>query len=83
MKRAAAEDFVKFVQGLINKLYQCVDTPVDEVSDLVQDFYHDLTERMAVHPLYKGELCIGELAVETALFHTVKFVLCEIINEGN
>ena len=54
LKRSAAEDFVKFVQGLINKLYQCVDTPVDDVSELVQDFYHDLSERMALHPLYKG-----------------------------
>lgn len=53
LKRSAAEDFVKFVQGLINKLYQSVDTPVDDVSELVQDFYHDLSERMAVHPLYK------------------------------
>ena len=55
LKRSAAEDFVKFVQGLINKLYQSMDTPVDEVSELVQDFYHDLTERMAIHPLYKGD----------------------------
>ena len=54
LKRSAAEDFVKFVQALINKLYQCVDTPVEDVSELVQDFYHDLTERMAIHPLYKG-----------------------------
>ena len=55
LKRSAAEDFVKFVQGLINKLYQSVDTPVDDVSELVQDFYHDLSERMAVQPLYKGK----------------------------
>ena len=74
LKRSAAEDFVKFVQGLINKLYQCVDTPVDDVSELVQDFYHDLTERMAIHPLYKGNLLIykwiknGHLKLESSVF---------------
>lgn len=53
LKRPAAQDFVKVVQMLVDKLYQSVDIPIEEVSELVQDFYQDLSDRLAGNTLYK------------------------------
>lgn len=44
------------VQELVDKLYQNVDAPVDDLTDLVQEFYIRLGQRMDTHTLYKGEI---------------------------
>lgn len=54
LKRPTAIDFVKMVQELVDKLYQNKHAPVEDLTDLVQDFYIKLGKRMDSHKLYKG-----------------------------
>lgn len=55
VKRSAAHDFVKVVQELVDKLYQNVEAPVEDLTDMVQEFYIKLGKRMDSHSLYKGK----------------------------
>jgi len=54
MRRSVAADFVKVVQELTDKLYANHDAPVDDLTDMVQDFYIKLAKRMDSHTIYKG-----------------------------
>lgn len=70
-KRHVAQDFVKVVQELVDKLYQNVDAPVDDLTDLVQEFYIKLGNRMDTNPQYKD---VSQEDVETLLDFAEKYV---------
>lgn len=70
-KRQVAQDFVKVVQELVDKLYQNVDAPVDDLTDLVQDFYIKLGKRMDTHTLYKD---VSHEDIETLIDFAEKYV---------
>lgn len=79
LKRPAAQDFVKVVQELVDKLYHNVDSPVEELTDLVQDFYIKLGKRMETHSLYKGKYS-GHSSVfveQCSINHMYRHLKCE------
>ncbi|KAL4223253.1 Rab5 GDP/GTP exchange factor [Mactra antiquata] len=70
-KKQTAKDFGEFVQDLVDKLYQNVDAPVDDLTDLVQEFYIKIGKRMDVNPLYKG---VSQEDVDTLLDLAEKYI---------
>ncbi|XP_060558799.1 rab5 GDP/GTP exchange factor-like isoform X3 [Ruditapes philippinarum] len=69
--RQIEDDFLKTVQVLVDKLYRNVDAPVDDLTDLVQEFYIKLGKRMDTHSLYKD---VSQEDIETLLDFAEKYI---------
>lgn len=54
LRKPAAIDVSKQVRGFIEKISQHGDWPIEDLSELVQDFYQSMSERMQTHSLFKG-----------------------------
>ncbi|XP_077995527.1 rab5 GDP/GTP exchange factor-like [Glandiceps talaboti] len=54
LKKPAAQDISKQCRAVIEKLHEQYDLPIEEQSELVQDFYQNMSERLQAHPSFKG-----------------------------
>ena len=54
LRKAPALEVSKLVRGFIERIQHNVDIPVDELSEMVQDFYQHLGDRMATQAVFKG-----------------------------
>ena len=54
LRKPAALDISKQVRGFIERIQHTGDIPIEELSEMVQDFYQTLTDRLHSQSLYKG-----------------------------
>ncbi|XP_013421873.1 rab5 GDP/GTP exchange factor [Lingula anatina] len=54
LSKPAALDVSKHIRALIEKIQQNPDVTVDEHSEIIQDFYQSMGDRLQTHPVYKG-----------------------------
>lgn len=54
LKKAAAMDVSKQINSFCDRVSQNPDMPIDEMSELVQDFYQTMAERLQTHPAFQS-----------------------------
>ena len=57
LKKTPAVAVSKLVRGFFERIQHNLGSPVDELSEMVQDFYQDLGDKMATQAVFQGELC--------------------------
>lgn len=55
LRKAPALEVSKQVRGFIERIQHNMDIPVDELSEMVQDFYQNLSDKMATQAVFKGK----------------------------
>ena len=55
LRKAPALEVSKLVRGFIERIQHNMDIPVDELSEMVQDFYQNLSDKMATQAVFKGK----------------------------
>ena len=55
LRKPPALEVSKIVRGFIEKIQQNLDQPVEDLSELVQDFYQILGDKMATQAVFKGK----------------------------
>lgn len=63
LKNAPALEVSKLVRGFIERMQQNIDAPVEELSEMVQDFYQSLIDKMSTQAVFKGTCCFNILSV--------------------
>ena len=59
LKKPAALDVSKQVKAFIEKVQAMGEALIDDISELVQDFYQNMSDRITTHTLYRGEKLHG------------------------
>lgn len=49
-----ALDVSKYIKAIVDKVTNNSDSPIEELSEMIQDFYQTIQERMDTHSLYRG-----------------------------
>ncbi|XP_064612539.1 rab5 GDP/GTP exchange factor-like [Liolophura sinensis] len=75
LRKPAAIDVSKQVRGFIEKISQHGDWPIEDLSELVQDFYQSMAERMQTHSLFKGS---AQETVEILMDYMEKFIMTRL-----
>ncbi|KAL5016549.1 hypothetical protein ScPMuIL_006138 [Solemya velum] len=68
--KTSAVDISKNVRHIVEKVQQNVDRPIEELSEMVQDFYQHMSDRLNSHSLYKGL----DAEVETVLGFMERYI---------
>ena len=55
IKRGAEEDVSKHLKYVINKIQNSVESPIEDQSETIQDFYQTLADRVSNHAIYRGK----------------------------
>lgn len=53
LKESAVQEVKKHAQFLIHKIQKCSEWTVNDLSELIQDFYQSMKERFEVHPIFE------------------------------
>ena len=54
LPKQVALDITKHVRNFIEKVQANGEVPIEDISEMVQDFYQNMNDRMETHTLFKG-----------------------------
>ncbi|XP_014671700.1 PREDICTED: rab5 GDP/GTP exchange factor-like isoform X2 [Priapulus caudatus] len=54
LRKPAAADVFKQIHAFVEKVQQSEDMPIEDLSEMVQDFYQSMAERLQTHTAFKG-----------------------------
>jgi hypothetical protein len=54
MRKQSALDVSKHVRSIIEKMQHAGELPIEDLTDIVQDFYQTMADRVQTHSVYKG-----------------------------
>ncbi|CAH1801890.1 unnamed protein product [Owenia fusiformis] len=75
LRKTTALDISKQVRAFIEKIQVFADSPVEELSEMVQDFYQIITDRINTLPVYKG---MDQNTIDTLMDFIEKYILTRI-----
>ncbi|KAL8597191.1 hypothetical protein ACOMHN_022238 [Nucella lapillus] len=75
LRKPPAMEVSKMVRGFVERVQQFIDMPIEEQSELVQDFYQNLSDKMASQAVFKG---LSQDVQEKILDYTERYVLTRL-----
>ncbi|XP_076453428.1 rab5 GDP/GTP exchange factor-like isoform X2 [Babylonia areolata] len=75
LRKPPAMEVSKMVRGFIERVQHSIDMPIDELSEMVQDFYQNLSDRMATQAVFKG---LSQDVQDKILDYTERYVLTRL-----
>ncbi|XP_077869325.1 rab5 GDP/GTP exchange factor-like [Saccoglossus kowalevskii] len=75
LRKPAAQDITKQCKALIDRLQDQYELSVEEQSDIVQDFYQNMGERLQTHSAFKGA---SAEQYETMMEHMEKYMITRL-----
>ncbi|XP_033102183.1 rab5 GDP/GTP exchange factor-like [Anneissia japonica] len=75
MNKPAATDIAKLCKGIVERIQKSTDLTIEEQSELVQDFYHSIEERMNTSPTFRN---LTEEQCDKILDHIEKFIMTQL-----
>lgn len=75
LRKPPALEVSKLVRGFIERIQQNIDVPVDELSEMVQDFYQNLADRMASQAVFN---VLNQEVQDRILDYTERYILTRL-----
>ncbi|XP_013777885.2 rab5 GDP/GTP exchange factor-like isoform X2 [Limulus polyphemus] len=75
IKESAVQEVKKHAQVLIHKVQKCSEWTVNDLSELIQDFYRSMKERFEIHPIFEDT---SQEDIEELMNFTEKYLLTRL-----
>ncbi|XP_063448806.1 rab5 GDP/GTP exchange factor-like isoform X2 [Mytilus trossulus] len=75
LRKNTAVDVSKHIKAIVDKMGTITEAPVEEMSEVVQDFYQTLLDRMANNALYKG---YSQEILDKAMFYIESYMTVKL-----
>nr|KAG5690625.1 hypothetical protein BaRGS_018095 [Batillaria attramentaria] len=75
LRKPPALEVSKLVRGFIERIQQNIDSPVEDLSEMVQDFYQNLADKMASQAVFKG---LSQEIQDKILDYTERYILTRL-----
>lgn len=75
LRKNTAVDISKHIKAIVDKIGTMTETPVEEMSEVVQDFYQMLIDRMATNQLYKA---YNQEIIDKAMFYIESYMTVKL-----
>ncbi|CAG5136279.1 unnamed protein product [Candidula unifasciata] len=74
-RKQAALEISKLVRGFIERVQHNQDWNIDDLSEIVQDFYGSLSDKLSTQPVFKG---FSQDTIDTVMDYTERYVLIRL-----